>query len=162
MYGTVCSHCNKDHHLASVCRGKVKNKSNRTSEQENPIFVTLCELTMQHNMASIPLDHHVYDQLSRKWLRRPSKSQPFTRLSVEIQMEDYEHFGFHLSVSLNTILVDAMADTGCQSCLAGSKLIEKLRLSSKDLIPVNEQMHSADNRDILILEAIILRLSGKD
>ena len=55
-----------------------------------------------------------------------------------------------------------MADTGCQSCLAGSKPIEKLRLSSKDFVPVNMQMHSADNRDILILGAIILRLSGKD
>ena len=52
-----------------------------------------------------------------------------------------------------------MVDMGC---LAGSKLIEKLKLSSKDLIPVNMQMHSADNRDILILGAIILRLSGKD
>ena len=161
-YGTICSHCNKDHHFESVCRGKVKSKSSRNSEQENPIFDTLCELTIQRDVASIPLDHHVYNQLSGKWFRRPSKSQPFTRFSVEIQKEDYEHFGFHLSVPSSTILVDAMADTGCQSCLAGSKLIEKLRLSSKDLIPVNMQMHSADNRDIPILGAIVLRLSGKD
>ena len=161
-YGTVCSHCNKDHHFESACRGKVKNKSNKTSEQENPIFDTLCELTIQRNVASIPLGHHVYDQLSGRWLKRPSKSQPFTRLSIEIRKEDYEHFGFQLSVPSNTIWVDAMADTGCQSCLAGSKLIEKLKLFSKDLIPVNMQMHSADNRDIPILGAIILRLSGKD
>ena len=67
-----------------------------------------------------------------------------------------------LLIPSNTIWVDAMADMGCQSCLAGSKLIEKLKLSSKDLIPVNMQMHSADNCDIPILGAIILRLSGKD
>ena len=162
VYGTVCSHCNKDHHFESVCRGKVKNKSNNTSQQENPIFDTLCELTIQRNVASIPLDHHVYNQLSGRRLKRPSKSQPFTRLSTEIQKEDYEHFGFQLSVPSNTIWVDAMADTGYQSCLAGSKLIEKLKLSSKDLIPVSMQMYYADNRDIPILGAIILRLSGKD
>ena len=98
-YGTVCSHCNKDHHFESVCRGKVKNKSNKTSEQENPIFDTLCELTIQRNVASIPLDHHVHDQLSGRWLKRLSKSQPFTRLSIEIQKEDYEHFRFQLSVN---------------------------------------------------------------
>ena len=27
-YGTVCSHCGKDHHFERVCRGKVKNKAN--------------------------------------------------------------------------------------------------------------------------------------
>ena len=161
-YGTVCSHCGKDHHFESVCRGKVKNKANRTSEQENPIFDTLCELTIQHDVTSTPLDHHVYNHLLGKWLRRPSRSQPFIKLSVKIQKEDYDHFGLHLSVLPNTIFVDAMADTGCQSCLAGSKLIEELKLPSKDLITVSMQMHSADNRDIPILGAVILMLSGKD
>ena len=113
-------------------------------------------------MASISLDHHVYNQLSDKWLRHPSKSQPFVRLSMEVQKEDYKHFGFHLSVQPSTISVDVMADTGCQSCLAGFKLVEKLGLSSKDLIPVNMRMHSSDNCDIPILGATILRLSGRD
>ena len=66
-------------------------------------------------------------------------------------------FEFNLSVPSNTILVDAMADKGCQSYLAGSKLIKKLKLAI-----INMEMHSADNHDILILGAIILRLSGKD
>ena len=113
-------------------------------------------------MASVSLDHHVYDQPSDKWLRRPSKSQPFVRLSMAVQKEDYKHFGFHLSVQPITVSVDAMADTGCQSCLVGFKLVEKLGLSSKDLIPVNMRMHSADNRDIPILGAPILRLSGEN
>ena len=81
---------------------------------------------------------------------------------MEIQKEDYENFGFHLSVLPNAVSVDAMANTGCQSCLAGFKLIEKLKLSSKDLIPVNMQIHSADNHDILILVAVILRLFRRD
>ena len=100
-------------------------------------------------MASISLDHHVYDQPSDKWLRCPSKSQPFVRLSMAVQKEDYKHFGFHLFVQPNTVSVDAMADTGCQSCLVGFKLVEKMGLSSRDLIPVNMRMHSADNRDKL-------------
>ena len=81
---------------------------------------------------------------------------------MEIQKEDYENFGFHLSVLPNAVSVDAMANTGCQSCLAGFKLIEKLKLSSKDLIPVNMHIHSADNHDIPILGAVILTLSGRD
>ena len=57
-------------------------------------------------------------------------------------------------------MVDAMADTGCQSCLVGLELMKKLGLSSDDLIPVNMQMHSADNRNIPVLGAAILKLSG--
>jgi len=49
-----------------------------------------------------------------------------------------------------------MADTGCQSCLAGLELMKKFGLSSDDLIPVKMQMHSADNHNIPVLEAVIL------
>ena len=160
-YGTVCGHCNKDHHFESVCRGKAKTKISRSSEQESAVFDVLCELTMQCNMSSISLDH-VYDWLMDKWLKCPSKSQPFVRLSMTVQKEEYKHFGFCLSVQLDAVLVNAMADMGCQSCLAGFELIEKLGLSNKDLISVNMRMHSADNCDIPILGAIILRLSGRD
>ena len=73
-YGTTCNHCNKGHHFESVCRGKAKTKSSRTSEREDAIFDTLCKLTTKRNMASISLDHHIYDKLTNKWLRRPSKS----------------------------------------------------------------------------------------
>lgn len=55
-----------------------------------------------------------------------------------------------------------MADTSCQSSLAGSEVIKKLGLTTKDLIPVHLKMHAADNRDINIVGATILRLSGKD
>ena len=44
-------------------------------------------------MASTPLDHHIYNQLLGKLLRRPSRLQPFIKLSVKIQEEDYDQFG---------------------------------------------------------------------
>ena len=53
-----------------------------------------------------------------------------------------------------------MADTGCQSCLAGLK-VKKLVVSVRDLIPVNIKMQVANNDNIRILGAALLRLSGK-
>ena len=53
-----------------------------------------------------------------------------------------------------------MADTGCQSCLAGLKVIKKLGVSVRNLIPVNIKMQAANN-NIRILGAALLRLSGK-
>ena len=82
-YGTVCGHCRKDHHFESVCRAKVKVRVDTTNE--SAVFDALCELTIQHNLASVPLGHHVYDQQSNRWLGRSSKPEPFVRLSVNIE-----------------------------------------------------------------------------
>jgi hypothetical protein len=54
-----------------------------------------------------------------------------------------------------------MADTGCQSCLASLKIILHLGLREKDLISVTTRMYTANNNGINILDATILRLSGK-
>ena len=59
------------------------------------------------------------------------------------------------------ISLSAMADTGCQSCLASLKVIQQIGLSKNDLIPVSMQMHAANNKGIKILGAAILRLSGQ-
>lgn len=55
-----------------------------------------------------------------------------------------------------------MADAGCQSCLTGLKIMKKLGLSTRDLIPVDIKMHATDNHNIRILGATIPRLSGKN
>jgi len=53
------------------------------------------------------------------------------------------------------------ADTGCQSCLMGIKLLRQLGLQESDLIPVSMKMHAANSiNNIAILGAIILQLSG--
>ncbi|VDI39664.1 Hypothetical predicted protein [Mytilus galloprovincialis] len=62
----------------------------------------------------------------------------------------------------NTVAISAMADTGCQSCLAGIKVIHRLGINQTELIPVNMKMHAANNKGITILGATILRISGKD
>jgi len=110
----------------------------------------------------ITLDHHIFDQPTNKWCKAQSRSQLFLRLSAGVQRADYEHFGFKFCSLPTRAFVSAMADTGCQSCLAGFKVIKKLGLSMKDLIPVSLKMHAADNHYIKILGATILRLSGKD
>ena len=108
------------------------------------------------------LDHHIFNKATRNWIRRQSKPQPYVRLKISIGQDDYDHFGFPLRIPPAQSFVNAIADTGCQSCLAGVKVVKKLGLTTEDLIPVSLKMHAADNHDINILGAIILRLSGKD
>ena len=111
--------------------------------------------------SSLTLDHHVYDQLSDTWIKRCSKPQPVINLKVRALPEDHEALGFTFHGHTTAAVLPAMADTGCQSCLAGVKVIHRLGLRQSDLIPVNLRMHAANNKGIKILGATVLRLTGK-
>ena len=83
------------------------------------------------------LDHHVYDKKAAKWIKRPSKPQPFLKLGISIHPEDYVNLGIppkirkRMSASLHV-----MADTGCMSCLIGMKLLHRIGLRRTHLTPL--------------------------
>ena len=152
----------RDHHFESVCRSKCGAKAAKSPEHEDMISDTLCQVTSMDGTKRASVDHHIFDKITKGWLRRRSKSQPYVRLQMKIQREYYDHFGFPLGVPQARSFVSTMAVTGCQSCLAGLKVVKKLGVSVKDLIPVNIKMQAANNDNIRILGATILRLSGKN
>ena len=129
------------------------------------MFDALCSISshsQQRNGRTLAIDHHLYDNLSESWVRKASKPQPFVNLAIRILPEDYEAFGFNITTRTNTIAISAMVDTGCQSCLAGIKVIHRLGINQNELILVNMKMHAANNKGIMILGATILHISGKD
>ncbi|CAG2218786.1 unnamed protein product [Mytilus edulis] len=135
-YGHKCGYCNREHHFEKVCRSKEKSKTG----------------TATHNT----------DDCEDTWISKASQPQPFVNLVLRILPEDYEAFGFNMTKEQNTVAISAMADTGCQSCLAGIKVIHRLGINQTELIPVNMKMHAANNKGITILGATILRISGRD
>lgn len=161
-YGHRCSNCDRDNHFESVCRQKVKTK--QSEESESAVFDLLCTATnSQHENKAIQLDHHLYSQMSDTWEKRPSQPQPFINITVKVVEDDYNQLGFNAVTShQRNVVIPAMADTGCQSCLAGIKVLHKIGIKQTDLIPVNMKMHAANNKGITILGAIVVRLSGKD
>ena len=97
---TATKTTNKDHHFETMCRGKHGAKPAKSSKHEDAISDTLCPITSTDldstKIASV--DHHVFDKFTKAWLRRRSKSQPYVRLQVNIQREDYDHYGFPFRV----------------------------------------------------------------
>ena len=81
-------------------------------------------------------------------------------MTVQAVPEDYQALRFTLSSPSQTSAIPAMADTGCQSCLAGMKVLHRLGLHQQDLISVTMEMRTATNSGITILGALPLRLSG--
>ena len=110
----------------------------------------------------IHLDHHLYNHLKDRWIRQSSKPHPFLTLTVTAHPEDYTALGYNpINPQPKTITISAMADTGCQSCLAGIKVIRGLSLCTDDQIPITMHVHAASNNGIRILGAIILRFAGR-
>ncbi|XP_068232779.1 uncharacterized protein [Palaemon carinicauda] len=164
-FDKTCLSCNKLHHFASVCRKKSPQASGIQSHaaiqpEDNAVFNELCSVTTYHNNSSITLDHHQYDAMSKSWIKRPSGPQPFINLKISTSSEDYSHFGFKLHAPPKAAVARVMADTGCQSCLAGIHALNKLHIKHSDLIPVNISMKAANSKGINILGAVILRFTG--
>ena len=171
-YGTICDKCGRQNHFASVCRSKSKNNRpqqpptpiSKSRETEGAIFDSLCTTTSfsRPSKGVILLDHHLYCHLTDHWVRQPSKPQPFIRLTATAHPEDYTALGYNPPKSqLTPVQLSAMADTGCQSCLASIKVVRRLGLCESDLIPVTMKMHAVNNNGIRILGAVILRFSGR-
>ena len=111
---------------------------------------------------AITLQHHVYNEFCDAWERRVSDPQPFVDVSIQAVPSDAQDLDLPTSLLSPTLTVSypAMADTGCQSCLAGTKLLPKLGLGRHHLIPVTMKMTAANNRGISIASTFVLRISG--
>ena len=87
------------------------------------------------------------------------KVATFINVAATFLPADHATLGFSTSLSPRSTTLLAIADTGCQSCLAGINAINRLSITSKDLIPITMQMHAVNNVGINILGAAILRFS---
>ncbi len=101
-YSHRCKLCNRDHHTEAVCRSKENPKplaeTTNASTQEAAAFSQfsdLCTLTStDHNNGGIlALDHHLYNNLSNAWRKSPSRAQPYIRLNVSANKQDYKDMG---------------------------------------------------------------------
>jgi len=173
-FGHTCRNCQKLHHFEKLCRSTSRQPSTtpnkhftkpRPSQNVDQLcdeFSSLCVINSDQPKGQLSLEHHQYDSLTDTWKKKRSQDQPFISLKVSISPDDYIHLGFDAPKRPQTRLVEAMADTGCQSCLMGQDTLAKLGVSIGELIPVTMKMHAANNQGINILGAIICHMTGQE
>ena len=133
-------------------------------DQENVAFDSLCSLNNENNdgeTCGILLDHHVYSSMKKCWEQRRSLQQPVVKINAYANPDDYTALGLSLGAPTKNTTFSAIADTGCQSCLAGMNVVQRLGLTHADLIPVKMRMRAANDNNIGIVGAVILRFTGK-
>ncbi|KAJ8342205.1 hypothetical protein SKAU_G00321330 [Synaphobranchus kaupii] len=158
----VCIYCGK------ACLGgrstrPPSEETDGTCDEQTAAFVELCTVTVASadgELRTLPLAHHLYDDMCDKWMKRASSPQPYVNLTLTNEREDYKALGFDLLKRTRAVSLPAMADTGCQSCLIGIKVAQQMGLSTEDLIPVSMTMKAANNKGIRILGAAVVRFAG--
>lgn len=186
----VCEICHITGHLEFVCRRRnaAKDaKANRNGVEEsnliseNAIFDTLCASKYDcvcasninsnlscvcasnvnsNSSCSTILDHHVYNDIQRFWELKPSDPQPTIKVSVAVSKSSYADFTFSQPPHSNTATISVIADTGCQSCLAGLNILGLLGLKLHQLIKCSMKMSSANNKVIQIHGALPIEITG--
>ena len=159
-YDHTCTKCGRLHHFESVCRSKPEAN---TSDSQGAIFSAASTSVTRNRpkRKDLHLEHHVHNALTDTWVKRASQRQPFININVSTSAEEYRALGHSLPVSPRNITVAGMADTGCQSCLAGTHFMRRLGFSRETLIPVTMTMHAANSNGISILGGIIATFSAK-
>ena len=149
-YGHKCELCGNHHHFEKVCRSKNKFKRGDAVDAVSDFLAG----------SSSTIKHHIYDANTGRWMIRHSRPQPY--IDVEISVADFKELDENRAQPENTININhrAIADTGCQSCLAGTKILSRLNVNASDLLPVETKMHAADNRDIPIIGALPITVNA--
>ena len=121
-----------NNHFANVCRQSSRRPSNPApSSSPNALgdsaatFDSLCSVSEAAPVSdahAVLLDHHVYNEFCKAWEKRASDPQPFIDVTIQAVPSHAHSLGFHTSLKTPThpVTYPMMADTGCQSCLAGT------------------------------------------
>ena len=154
-------------HIERACLGKAYARrptetAERSDEQSGAFELCTMVNGPVADVNAIALDHHLYDNLCDRWHKRASDPQPYVRVHVGAFEEDYRALGFALRKQVRAAELPAMADTGCQSCLMGIQVAERMGLNADDLIPVTITMKAAYEGGIPILGTMVARFSGTD
>lgn len=157
-FGHTCSNCGKPNHSERVCKSKPPPKQ----VSENAIFTHVCNISTHAKRGDRTMDHHVFDGPTESWVRKQSLPQPTRRLVATLHPSDYAKLKIPRRPRRAQCSIEGIPDTGCQSCLAGTRILRQLGLSKSNLIPVSQRMQAANKSGIEILGAILLEFSLAD
>ena len=168
-FRSQCRHCRRRGHFTESCLQRkaagirAADAATHLADDDDSPSAAFCSLDDSpcdaEDSCAATLQHHMFDDTTQSWRRQASQPQPSIELQLSLQPTDYDDLGVKCTVRPTTI-TQVIADTGCQSCLAGTALMRRLGVTEADLVPTSMRMHAANGDPIDIRGAVILRISG--
>lgn len=94
-----CWKCGRQNNLEKMCLSNplTRPPSGETNGMYDAYakpaaFVELCTVTMassDNKLHTLPLDHHLYNDMCDKWMKHVSTLQPYVNLTLTTEREDY-------------------------------------------------------------------------
>ena len=141
-----------------------KDKAAAVHESNEDVFEALGVIHSSnasvHTQSPHAIGNYIFDG-TLGWRAGDSKSQPTLTLLAAVDDSAYDHIS-HPTPKVKPKEVKCVSDTGAQSCLMGLKVLWQLGLNKSDLVPVQRQMHAANDEEIQLIGAIFLELRGID
>ena len=108
-----------------------------------------------------PVDHLIFDG-TLGWRKADAAPHSTMKVSARIDKSSFAQLGMAVNNKPTPIDITAVADSGAQTCLMSLKLIHRMGLTKKDLIPVKKRLKAANNEEITILGSTFLHIGGYD
>ena len=116
------------------------------------------------------LAHVEWDKVAAHWKHTKPKNMPKLEVSISVLVEEHrklfprKFFDPSLTNEKPGRVKRWMVcpDTGAMICISGVALIERLNLSSRDLIPVSQSVIAANESEMDIIGGVILEITVRD
>ena len=104
-------------------------------------------------------DHYIFDG-TRGWRAGTASPHPTFKVRAEVDTDAYAALGLD-GPPRRSADVDAVADSGAQTCLMGLSVLRRLGLGKQHLTRVTKRILAANSEEIDVLGAVFLQLSGR-
>ena len=97
---------------------------------------------------------------SGKWINSSPDSLPSVAVTVLVSDSSYYQTASPRPVLYKKAFVKATPDTAAQITLAGSNLLNRMKISRQNLIQVSQRIKGVSNHNLHIIGALLLDITG--
>ena len=160
-----CHKCKEKCHTQSVCTKQLKtNASNNASSIEQTLASTFHNFSVKNHRSlattgnGIPHMAHCDNKCK---IQGPT-NKPWMKVKIEISPADYNELKHKAPIpTKKPPTISALADTGCDSSIAGLDLLRKMGLTKNDLLKISGiNLKAANNSQIKLEGALIVKITG--
>ena len=178
LYDHRCSNCNILGHDVSVCErskssashtseehGAIEDRQNYSSEA-NSVSFSFAGIPKAAPTVSIASDlaqpHLCWNKEADSFQPHAPPPSPIMMVTVRILTDVHKRYGRpveeHTSIVVSS-QIEAIADTGCQTCTSGSKLLKHLKVPLSYLIPTRHRIIGITDTTLEIKGALMLAIT---
>ena len=115
---------------------------------------------MHENSSTFNINHHIFNVSTNRWERRQSDPQPVIDVKVNVSLSAYKTFKIEPPPAHASVNITGIADTACQSCLAGIHILKLLGLERRHLTPCTMKMQSVNGVPIRVEGALLVDIDN--